>query len=352
MGDLVFDAVNGYYDSNLNACQPQFELYGVITSSFIDFSLSLITMLLFLRPLCKLRQAHEAHIEKNETSEQEYTTETSAGSANVSTNDVTSGVLTNIHIIQPQTSQKSIPIDNSNGIFRIHVENDGKDIDQTSIPSPLSPVCINSPTTESKSLPFRSIAGIRVERITNMIIDEDVATDVPIDVPLSPYSNLEMAHKMTFNSETSPIENKNQITSAEKMEVRRMETITFTATAGATITRNTANTISENNGISEVQNMEQDQDETSLKKRKRKKKKKKGDGSLDELIIRYALLVSIAIISTLILHVLSLLASWVTDLSTIDDAINVWCIVLINKVNNKVYKKLCCCCNNMIKTCV
>ena len=86
--------------------------------------------------------------------------------------------------------------------------------------------------------------------------------------------------------------------------------------------------------------------------RSRKSTTSRPDG-LSHLIVRYALLVIIAIGSTLISYVTAFLGNWMTDISSpIDNAINVWCIVLINGVNQKVYKKLCGICHSGIKQCI
>ena len=63
---------------------------------------------------------------------------------------------------------------------------------------------------------------------------------------------------------------------------------------------------------------------------------------LDGIIIKYALLVTMAIVSTFILHILILIWEGSTDVtSPIDNAINLWCIILINKRNTSIYNKLC-----------
>lgn len=77
----------------------------------------------------------------------------------------------------------------------------------------------------------------------------------------------------------------------------------------------------------------------------------KRDEALDELTVRYALLVIIAVVSSAILHGKAIIRDWTTDLSPIDDAINVWCIVLFFKVNDNVYNRLCCSCHKLMKVC-
>eukprot|EP01084_Bolivina_argentea_P268142 455371_1 len=71
-----------------------------------------------------------------------------------------------------------------------------------------------------------------------------------------------------------------------------------------------------------------------------------------ELIPRYALLVIISIGSTLILHFVILVYESSTDITNpLDNVINVWCVILINKANIPVYNKLCWCCKGMIQKC-
>ena len=76
------------------------------------------------------------------------------------------------------------------------------------------------------------------------------------------------------------------------------------------------------------------------------------DNSLGALIIRYALLVIIAIGSTLLLYTAIALWTGISDVATpIDNVINVWCIILINKANKKIYKRLCYSCHGAMKKC-
>ena len=78
----------------------------------------------------------------------------------------------------------------------------------------------------------------------------------------------------------------------------------------------------------------------------------KKDNSLGALILRYALLVMVSIGSTLMFFGVVIVWKGMSDVTApIDDAINVWCIILINKANKKVYKKLCYTCHGAMKTC-
>lgn len=78
----------------------------------------------------------------------------------------------------------------------------------------------------------------------------------------------------------------------------------------------------------------------------------KRDNSLGALILRYALLVIISIGSTLMFFGVVIMWKGMSDVTApIDDAINVWCIILINKANKKIYKKLCYTCHGAMKTC-
>eukprot|EP01084_Bolivina_argentea_P270877 460715_1 len=70
--------------------------------------------------------------------------------------------------------------------------------------------------------------------------------------------------------------------------------------------------------------------------------------SLGALILRYGLLVTISIVSTFILHIAVFLefVVGISDLITpIDNAINIWCIILIHKANKHIYRKLCWSCH-------
>merc|ERR1712154_282460 len=72
------------------------------------------------------------------------------------------------------------------------------------------------------------------------------------------------------------------------------------------------------------------------------KAKSKDDGGLNELIFRYALLVTVAIVSSFVQHVIAIRYPWIAKaLSSVDDAINVWCIILIHKANHAMYTCLC-----------
>ena len=85
---------------------------------------------------------------------------------------------------------------------------------------------------------------------------------------------------------------------------------------------------------------------------RRRKRRQKRDKSLDEVIARYALLVTIAIVSSVFVHAFLILFPEFTDLVVpIDDMINIWCIILINKVNNKIYKFLCYPLDKIMKCC-
>ena len=361
MGDLVIDGINGYFDPNINACQPIFALYGVISGGIVDFGLSIITMILFLRPLIRLSKIHHAaHVQKGkgDTSagtDSEYTTEieieTSIGDISQ-----TSGSQTSTHgqptiILKPQLSaQRSIagfPLSiqverNSN---HIPIQNPFKNKHQH---DPV-PICTNSPASPSNSLPFRSIAGIPIDQISADIIEEEVSTPVsPSNVVEMPVTFKYNVSNVTQHSSASPPPI--PIPSPDRLEEARTDTLrtaTMTNTVTNTITRTNTNTMDTLMTLSQTNSVSK-----KLRKRKRKKRKKR-DATLDELITRYALLVNIAILSSVIIHILTPLTSWTTDLGApIDDAINVWCIILINKANNKVYHKLCCCCNKMITTCV
>jgi len=76
------------------------------------------------------------------------------------------------------------------------------------------------------------------------------------------------------------------------------------------------------------------------------------NGIYDELISRYALLVILCICTSFLLYLSCILfGHWIAHLSPIDDAINVWCIVLIDKRMNKLYHRLCYPCDFMMKLC-
>ena len=72
---------------------------------------------------------------------------------------------------------------------------------------------------------------------------------------------------------------------------------------------------------------------------------------LGALILRYGLLVKIAILSTTLMHV-ALLWRGISDLAVpVDHAINAWCIILIKNVNKRLYRRLCYLCHGAMKLC-
>ena len=81
-------------------------------------------------------------------------------------------------------------------------------------------------------------------------------------------------------------------------------------------------------------------------------KKKEKEHRFGEFVVRYAVLVIVAICSTLFLMFAVGAVNSLSDiLSPWDNATNVWCIILINKYNTKIYNKLCCGPSKCIKCC-
>ena len=86
----------------------------------------------------------------------------------------------------------------------------------------------------------------------------------------------------------------------------------------------------------------QSQSDSELDVRWNWKRKPRTDDSLKELILRYALLVTIAIVSTFVEHAIAIRYPWIAKaLSSVDDAVNVWCLILIHKANHTLYRRLC-----------
>mmetsp|Transcript_51821 Transcript_51821/g.46520 ORF Transcript_51821/g.46520 Transcript_51821/m.46520 type:complete len:384 (+) Transcript_51821:27-1178(+) len=82
------------------------------------------------------------------------------------------------------------------------------------------------------------------------------------------------------------------------------------------------------------------------------KKKKDQQHKFSEFVVRYAVCVIVAICSTLLLMFTVGAINSLSDLlSPWDNATNVWCIILINKYNTKIYNKLCCGPSKCIKCC-
>ena len=73
---------------------------------------------------------------------------------------------------------------------------------------------------------------------------------------------------------------------------------------------------------------------------------------LGALILRYGLLVQIAIASTFFMHVGIFLWPGSSDITLpIDHMVNAWCIVLLRNVNKKLYRKMCYLCHGAMKMC-
>ena len=80
------------------------------------------------------------------------------------------------------------------------------------------------------------------------------------------------------------------------------------------------------------------------------------DTVYQELITRYAVLVSLCIGSSLLLYLIMIsIGHYMPYLLSIivcmDDALNVWCIILINKQQNVLYHRLCRPCNAVMRCC-
>ena len=292
MGDLIIDDINGYYDHNLNACQPSFALYGVIASSIVDFALSIITLILFLRPLIKLNKLHAAP----ETKPIEYHVRKSQHGTTDKSYDVELQLETSIDLGNgPSLKLKKSETDH---------ETITKIIGNNSSSNPNSP----------RSLQLPTIGGIPLQISTESIgvIDEEIPTPV----------SMERKKTDTLSLEMGTIQGTHIVPSSSRTDHSHVHPLANRGESRRSITR------------------------------MKKKKKKTKDSGFDELIARYALLVIISIISSVVFHVTIPLTSWSTDLWPIDDAINVWCIIFTNKANYRIYRKVCCCCNKMIKACV
>ena len=80
------------------------------------------------------------------------------------------------------------------------------------------------------------------------------------------------------------------------------------------------------------------------------------DTVYQELIIRYAVLVILCIGSSLLMYLIMIsIGHYMPYLLSIfvcmDDELNVWCIILINKQQNVLYHRLCCPCNTLMRRC-
>eukprot|EP01084_Bolivina_argentea_P123514 218879_1 len=71
-----------------------------------------------------------------------------------------------------------------------------------------------------------------------------------------------------------------------------------------------------------------------------------------EIVVKYFFLVMICIFSTFVCHIIIMTWQWTSDfLATIDNTINLWCIILLKPGNKKVYRKTCWLCTRLVGNC-
>lgn len=319
IGDLGINGISGfYYDDTpgFASCQPIFKLYGIVLSGLIDTILSIVLLLLFIKPLLKLNE------------------------------------------IQSNWAQDDAPeIPRISKSYATAPRKQSHDVPRPTI----KPIKINAKQINEK--PFRSIAGIRIIAPPN---DETVATEMVITpppitpiptTPITPITPIEPSMPATYELAELQEQTTNTLTpyahivydmKALQNGSSDIDVITRTGTMSETKSNESSDTMRNNETIKEEK---LPQSPIKQQRSRSRSNLEKRDEALDELTIRYALLVIIAIVSSAIFHGLTIACHWTTDLAPIDDVINVWCIVLLNKVNGNVYKRLCCSCHRLMKMC-
>eukprot|EP01084_Bolivina_argentea_P267360 453815_1 len=107
IGDLIIDGIGGYYSNDINSCQPIFQMYGIIMSGLVDFTLSIICLILFIKPLIKLNKLIKIYANMSvHTNVSEPETKTKTELQNIPT--TTAQTAPTIVTVQSKTNTKDI----------------------------------------------------------------------------------------------------------------------------------------------------------------------------------------------------------------------------------------------------
>jgi len=356
--DTVYNSVvYGEYNTYYQSCSPIFHQWAVLTSGSFDIIICSILLILFIRPLTKLnREMKMDNIRENVSSRQltfEISKTKTVTKPTEKSDHGTSDKANHVTSITPYTSDieietttqnqpvsnKKISIEVCEGINNVHIN--------------LTPINLSAATISTNGGYHSS--GSTMDHTPNSVI-----------------SNTSFQSNISGESNGIESDDNNMITvcnldidEEKEVDIGQIAVPEWNMNVSNTSNKSNSDALPENG--TDLQRQYSDPEECIDIEAKRRhdmfiknrvkrsvlnREQNKLHSVYEELITRYALLVILCIGSSFLLYFgVFFFGHWVAELAPIDDAINVWCIILISKKNNRVYHRLCYSCNYCMKLC-